>query len=144
MLKLVSDAAVYCSKQRTCQVERDKHGKADSANRHSSSSARAWYRQGQANQNEGHPWEACQPTEVPREDHLCTTPHEDLQKQAGIKRTSKATSAAIYYEAVVPPACDLLWKTLSLVQRSGKSIVKGGIFRTCVSGCKASHPLILN
>ena len=49
---------------------------------------------------------------------------KSLQKQAGIKRASKATSGAIYYEAVVPPACDLIWTTIGLVQRSGKSIVK--------------------
>lgn len=47
-----------------------------------------------------------------------------LQKKAGIKRASKATSAAIYQEAVVAPTSDLMWTALRLVQRSGKSIVK--------------------
>lgn len=49
---------------------------------------------------------------------------KEIQKREGIKRASKATSSAIYNEAVVPTSSDLLWTTIKLVQRSGKSTVK--------------------
>ena len=49
---------------------------------------------------------------------------KELLKREGIVRASKPTGPAIYYESVVAPSCDLIWLTTSLVQRSGKSIVK--------------------
>lgn len=49
---------------------------------------------------------------------------KELQKREGIKRASKASSNAIYFESVVAPACNLFFTAIKLVQRSGKSIVK--------------------
>lgn len=49
---------------------------------------------------------------------------KELLKREGIVRASKPTGPAIYYESVVAPVSDLVWLTTSLVQRSGKSIVK--------------------
>ena len=49
---------------------------------------------------------------------------KEIMKREGIKRASKGTGGAIYYESVVAPSSDLVWQTARLVQRSGKTIIK--------------------